>query len=122
MRHLAKHLMGHDDEDHLISAIWNLVCLYHLEHKEPKMIPVFKADPKDFKVDEFDKPTGGLLAEINHKALLQMHDAMDGMGSAQYEELHTCDECGELSPTLFKTSDGKKVCYKCWHKSEDDLK
>lgn len=34
MRHLAKHKIGYKDENHLISAIWNLVCLYYLENRD----------------------------------------------------------------------------------------
>lgn len=36
MRHTIKHHLGHTDEDHLIAAIWNLVCWYWEEnyHKE----------------------------------------------------------------------------------------
>lgn len=39
-RHIAKYMDGWDDEDHLISAIWNLVCLAWTEEKKPEMMDI----------------------------------------------------------------------------------
>lgn len=44
-RHLSKYTEGWDDEDHLIAAIWNLVCLAWTEEKKPElMLPQRKDD------------------------------------------------------------------------------
>lgn len=61
--------------------------------EELDVIPVIKVDPNDFHVAD--------ISEV---------------------QFHTCDECGRETPTLFKKGNDKNVCYRCWHKSEDDLK
>jgi len=40
MRHLVKYLDGWDDEDHLIAAIWNLMCLAWNEEKRPDLMDI----------------------------------------------------------------------------------
>ena len=40
MRHLVKYLDGWDDEDHLISAIWNLCGLAWTEEKRPDLMDI----------------------------------------------------------------------------------
>lgn len=53
MRHLLKYMNGDTDEDHLIAAIWNLMCLAETEEKRPEMMDIpsrmnkKKVDPKD---------------------------------------------------------------------------
>ena len=37
MRHLLKYMAGNTDEDHLIAAIWNLMCLAETEQLRPEM-------------------------------------------------------------------------------------
>ena len=37
MRHLLKYMAGNTDEDHLIAAIWNLMCLVETEELRPEM-------------------------------------------------------------------------------------
>ena len=37
MRHLLKYMAGNTDEDHLIAAIWNLMCLAETEELRPEM-------------------------------------------------------------------------------------
>lgn len=37
MRHLLKYIAGNTDEDHLIAAIWNLMCLAETEELRPEM-------------------------------------------------------------------------------------
>ena len=37
MRHLLKYIDGWQDEDHLIAAAWNLMCLAETEEKRPEM-------------------------------------------------------------------------------------
>lgn len=39
-RHLVKYADGWDDEDHLISAIWNLCCLAWNEEKRPDLMDI----------------------------------------------------------------------------------
>ncbi len=40
LRHMAKYMDGQNDEDHLIAAIWNLVCLAWNEEKRPDLMDV----------------------------------------------------------------------------------
>ena len=37
LRHIFKYMAGEKDEDHLIAAVWNLVCLVETEIKRPEM-------------------------------------------------------------------------------------
>ena len=48
MRHLLKYMAGNTDEDHLIAAIWNLMCLAETEELRPEMqdIPSRELKPK----------------------------------------------------------------------------
>lgn len=40
MRHLLKYMAGNTDEDHLIAAIWNLMCLAETEVLRPGMMDI----------------------------------------------------------------------------------
>ena len=40
MRHLLKYMAGNTDEDHLIAAIWNLMCLAETEQLRPEMMDI----------------------------------------------------------------------------------
>lgn len=40
LRHLFKYMDGMNDEDHLASAMWNLVCLAETEVKRPEMMDI----------------------------------------------------------------------------------
>jgi hypothetical protein len=47
MRHMCKYMDGYDDEDHLISAIWNLCGLAWNEEKRPDLMDIpSRLDPK----------------------------------------------------------------------------
>lgn len=37
LRHIFKYMDGMNDEDHLIAAVWNLICLVETEMKRPEM-------------------------------------------------------------------------------------
>ena len=37
LRHLFKYMDGQNDEDHLLSACWNVVCAVWMEEKHPDM-------------------------------------------------------------------------------------
>jgi hypothetical protein len=37
-RHLAKYLDGHEDEDHLVAAAWNLLWALQMREKMPEMV------------------------------------------------------------------------------------
>ena len=37
LRHIFKYMAGENDEDHLIAAVWNLICLVETEMKRPEM-------------------------------------------------------------------------------------
>ena len=52
-RHLVKYMDGMDDEDHLISAIWNLCGLAWTEEKRPDLIDI---PSRRRIIDEEDKP------------------------------------------------------------------
>ena len=40
LRHFCKYMDGHDDEDHLIAAIWNLCGLAFNEQKHPELMDI----------------------------------------------------------------------------------
>ena len=40
MRHFVKYMDGHNDEDHLIAAIWNLCGLAWTEEKRPDLMDI----------------------------------------------------------------------------------
>ena len=52
-RHLVKYMDGQNDEDHLISAIWNLCGLAWTEEKRPDLIDI---PSRRRIIDEEDKP------------------------------------------------------------------
>lgn len=37
MRHICQYVMGDDSEDHIGAALWNLMCICHMEAKNPDM-------------------------------------------------------------------------------------
>lgn len=47
MRHLLKYMAGNTDEDHLIAAIWNLMCLAETEELRPEMQDIPSREPID---------------------------------------------------------------------------
>ena len=47
MRHLLKYMAGNTDEDHLIAAIWNLMCLAETEVLRPEMMDIPSREPID---------------------------------------------------------------------------
>lgn len=47
MRHLLKYMAGNTDEDHLIAAIWNLMCLAETEELRPEMQDIPSRMKKD---------------------------------------------------------------------------
>lgn len=114
-RHMIKHRLGHDDEDHLISAIWNLVAWCWEERYSPR------ARTKKL-VEEIEELSNSVIEEINDGVKKEDDGVKWSNYGVNYGIERVCDECGEVSPTLFKAINGKSVCYKCWHKSEDDLK
>ena len=64
MRHLLKYMAGNTDEDHLIAAIWNLMCLAETEQLRPEMMDIPSRDRHELLSE---KPT----TEID---LLQIHN------------------------------------------------
>ena len=40
LRHIFKYMSGQTDEDHLIAAVWNLMCLAETEEKRPGMMNI----------------------------------------------------------------------------------
>lgn len=51
MRHLLKFMAGDTDEDHLIAAIWNLMCLAETEMLRPEMMDI----PSRMKTETSDE-------------------------------------------------------------------
>jgi len=56
MRHLIKHKLGHDDEDHLISCLWNICCWAWEERYSPRAVKTLSV-PKPKIADDLIKPT-----------------------------------------------------------------
>ena len=46
-RHLKKYLDGHNDEDHLSAAAWNLLCAMWTEEKRPELQDIPARRPQD---------------------------------------------------------------------------
>ena len=46
MRHLAKYLDGHEDEDHLLAATWNLLFAVQMRCKKPELVNTPWSDEK----------------------------------------------------------------------------
>jgi hypothetical protein len=40
MRHAAKHMLGHKDEEHLVAACWNFLWALEMELTKPEMCDV----------------------------------------------------------------------------------
>lgn len=40
IRHVLRYMAGHDDEDHLCAAAWNLICAMETEEKMPEMMDI----------------------------------------------------------------------------------
>ena len=40
IRHVLRYMAGHDDEDHLCAAAWNLICAMETEEKMPEMVDI----------------------------------------------------------------------------------
>lgn len=40
IRHVLRYMAGHDDEDHLCAAAWNLICAMETEEKKPEMVDI----------------------------------------------------------------------------------
>ena len=40
IRHVLRYMAGHDDEDHLCAAAWNLMCAMETEEKMPEMVDI----------------------------------------------------------------------------------
>lgn len=40
LRHMFKYMAGNTDEDHLVAALWNIVCLAETEEKQPHMMDI----------------------------------------------------------------------------------
>lgn len=66
MRHLLKYMAGNTDEDHLIAAIWNLMCLAETEELRPEMQDIPSRMKKDrIRGVDFDGKTAEELKLIN---------------------------------------------------------
>ena len=55
IRHAAKHLVGMDDEPHLVAACWNLLWALEMELTRPDMVDVPWTPMKQFMKDFADK-------------------------------------------------------------------
>lgn len=60
IRHLAKYLMGYDDEPHLRAAAWNVLFAIYMEQKHPEMqdIPARKKEGKHGETENGGRTDG----------------------------------------------------------------
>lgn len=114
IRHLMKHHLGHDDEDHAIACLWNVACMIWEERYSPR------ARTKKL-VEEIEELSNSVIEEIND----EVEEKNDGIKHVHINQLREpfgyCDEC-HISSKLYAHPSGKKLCAKCWNKEEDDLK
>ena len=68
-RHYLRYMNGETDEDHLMAAIWNLMCLAETEEKRPEMMDIPSRMKKDrIRGVDFDGDCDGKTAmDLLHK-------------------------------------------------------
>jgi len=93
LRHLFKYMDGWDDEDHLCSAAWNILCAMWTEEKKPEMqdIPT--------RINKIHVPS---IATTNHKF------SIDTLDCPYYKDGH-CSGTGEMD--LCKELNCKNIHY-----------
>ena len=84
MRHLLKYMAGNTDEDHLIAAIWNLMCLAETEELRPEMQDIPSRSKKDqLKGMDMD---GDVIAEFDEKEERMRIEKLFNEGKRLYNE------------------------------------
>lgn len=84
MRHLLKFMAGDTDEDHLIAAIWNLMCLAETEMLRPEMQDIPSRSKKDqLKGMDMD---GDIIAEFDEKEERIRIEKLFNEGKRMYNE------------------------------------
>lgn len=111
-RHLVKHWLGHDDEDHLLAALWNITAWMWEERYSPRANSVME-------------DTNGGVNQVNEaikKVALKepaeaFRKALDRAFTSSPDL--TCEMCGKTMSKGYATQrDGKikKICPECYRK------
>ena len=110
-RHLAKYMVGMDDEDHLRAACWNLLWALNQRETHPELDDRFNlsSDPEEEKPsespdDESDEDIhcdcGVILGRIVHNGLKPFYP--DRMRFSNDKELYLeCPKCGKELMVLY---------------------
>lgn len=94
MRHLFKFMAGDTDEDHLIAAIWNLLCLAETEMLRPEMQDIPSRIKKD-RMHGLDFDGDAHVSTINKRETIDNNGVYTAM-----DLLHTINDskfCEELA-------------------------
>ncbi len=92
-RHLAKYMVGMDDEDHLRAACWNLLWALNQRTTHPELDDRFNAKNQDNKADKtIYCDCGVVLARVTYRGLRPYYP--DLMSFSYERELYlTCPKC-----------------------------
>ena len=116
-RHLAKYMVGMDDEDHLCAACWNLLWALNQRQTHPELDDRFKLadikfaqedesgaqkhyDPDDKGGEDIHCDCGVILARVVHRGLKPFYPDM--MRITHEKELYLgCPKCGKELMILY---------------------
>lgn len=85
IRHVLRYMAGHDDEDHLCAAAWNLICAMETEEKMPEMVDIPARLRAEAEIQEIQK---GILAQVKPLTATKCVDLLNELaGKGNKEEI-----------------------------------
>lgn len=117
-RHLAKYMVGMDDEDHLRAACWNLLWALNQRETHPELDDRFATEVKQEPLDELAVHTRCLKCGDVHKFYKQAWDGVPYLYESDIK-IAMCPRCREKTAhfTMVKAEDKKKshqlLCPNC---------
>lgn len=103
-RHLAKYMVGMDDEDHLRAACWNLLWALNQRETHPELDDRFSTEvkrdllKKKFIIPEMKAINVKCLKCGNVRGVFKQSWDNGFVGSTVHDRLLTCPICGVLTP------------------------
>ena len=86
MRHLLRYMAGDTDEDHLIAAVWNLMCLAETEELRPEMMDIPSRESKPIDILRGMDMDGDLEALETHQEEMARVRKLWNEGKDKYNE------------------------------------
>ena len=117
-RHLAKYMVGMDDEDHLRAACWNLLWALNQRKTHPELDDRFATEVKQEPLDELAVHTRCLKCGDVHKFYKQAWDDVPYLYESDIK-IAMCPRCREKTAhfTMVKAEDKKNshqlLCPNC---------